>query len=271
MRGWRRAPYILFRGAARALERASRASMYLAAGTLRLHDLRGAITGSWEEFGRSESMILSGLMSWEESLYGRFLKPADRILVVGCGTGRDLIALLKLGYHVDGIDAAPRAIALACHMLEREGLHAELSTGRIETVTLQGSYDAFIFSWFCYGYIPQADTRIAVLRKLKPYLNPGGRILISYIPAEPPPRSLPIRLTRVVGRLTRSDWRAQLGDVVGPAAGDWQHIHYEHQFVEGELEEEARAAGLTVVFHDRGDGTAVLTANAETRSQVDCL
>lgn len=259
MRGWRKVPFVLLSGAARALDLAGRASMCLAAGTLRLHDLRGAITGTWEDFGRSEGLILSGLMFWERALYDRVLKPEDHILVVGCGTGRDLIALLKLGYRVEGLDLAPRAIALARRMLQREGLSAELYTGPIEAVALPASFDAFIFSWFCYGYIPQAETRIEVLRKVKARLNPGGRVLISYIPAERPPRSLPMRLTRFAARLTRSDWRPEVGDVVGPGARDRQAVHYEHQFWEGELENEAHAAGLTVIRHERSDvGTAVL-------------
>jgi hypothetical protein len=90
-------------------------------------------------------------------------------------------------------------------------------------------------------------------------LNPEGRVLISYLPAVGPSRSLAIRLTRFVARLARSDWHPESGDVVSPAAGHRHAIHYEHRFVEGELEKEARGAGLTVVFHHRSDvGTAVL-------------
>src|SRR2546429_8949385 len=99
---------------------------------------------------------------------------------------RDLIALLKLGYRVEGLDVGPRAIALARRILEKEDLSTELHTGPIEAVALPGSFDVFTFSWFCYGYIPQADTRIGVLRKVKAHLNPGGRVLISYVPAERP-------------------------------------------------------------------------------------
>jgi SAM-dependent methyltransferase len=259
MRGWRKVPFVLLSGVARALDLAARAAMFLAAGTLRLHDLRGAITNAWEKFGRSEPMIRAGLMPWERALYDRFLKPQDRIFVVGCGTGRDLIALLKLGYRVDGLDVAPSAIALARRMLEQQGLSADLYVGPIEAVALPGNFDAIVFSWFCYGYIPQADVRIEVLRKMKAHLKPGGRVLICYIPAERPPRALPIGLTRFVAQLTRSDWRPELGDVIGPAGRDRHAIHYEHQFWEDELKNEAHAAGLTVVFHARSDvGTAVL-------------
>jgi SAM-dependent methyltransferase len=260
MPGWRAAPYTLLWAAARTLELAGRAATYLAAGTLGLHDLRAAIAKAWAQFGRNEHAILSGFMSWEEALYGRFLKPDDRIFLIGCGTGRDLIALLRRGYRVSGLDPAPGAVAVAQQMLAREGLAAELHTGSIETMAVPGNFDAFIFSWYCYGYIPQADNRIAVLGKLKAHLSPGGRILISYLPAEARARRLPIRLTQFVARLTRADWRPEVGDVFNPATGEHGALHYEHHFSTGEFEREARAAGLTVVFHEcADDGTAVLT------------
>ena len=112
---------------------------------------------------------------------------------------------------------------------------------------------AVIFSWFCYGYIPHRQTRIAVLRNVTPHLKPGGRVLISYVPAEGTPRFLPIGLTRLATRLTRSDWRPELGDVLGPITADRRSVRYEHMFLEGELENEARAAGLTMVFHERSE------------------
>jgi len=180
-------------------------------------------------------------------------------LLVGCGTGRDMIALLELGYRVEGLDVSARAIELARRMLERRRLSPTLHVGSIEDVVPPGTFDAVIFSWFCYGYIPHRQTRIAVLRNVTPHLKPDGRVLISYVPAEGAPRSLPIRLTRLAARLTRSDWQPELGDVLGPITADRRAVRYEHQFCEGEVESEARAAGLTVVFLERGEvGTAVL-------------
>lgn len=261
MHGWRMAPFIGLWAGARALELAGRATMYVAAGTLRLADLHGAIAKVWANFGRNEDAILSGLMSWEEALYGRFLKPDDHILLIGCGTGRDLIALLQRGHRVTGLEPAASALTVAHQMLARERLTADLHHGSIQSTPLPGTFDAFIFSWYCYSYIPQADTRIAVLRKLKAHLNPGGRILISYLPLVEPPRRLPIRLAQLVARLTGSDWHPEVGDVLGPATGDRGAMHYEHQFTKGEFEDEARGAGLTILFHHvTDDGVAALTA-----------
>jgi SAM-dependent methyltransferase len=256
-RGWRKAPYTFLRGAGRVLELAGRASTYLAIGTLRLDDLRGAIAHSWGELGPADD-DLSSLMPWEHGLYTRFLKTTDRILLVGSGAGRDLVGLLKLGYRVEGLEVASRAVARSRRLLERERLTAELHTGAIEVVELPGSFDAFIFSWCCYSYIPQVATRVRVLCKVKAQLNPGGRVLISYMPAERPSRLLANRLARFAGRITRSDWRSEPGDVV-VASADWRGIHYEHRFSASDFEEEARAAGLRVVFHERGEvGAAVL-------------
>src|SRR3989442_3064642 len=220
MRGWRNAAFAVLSIAARTLDLAGRALLYLAAGVLRRHALTEAITRACEEFSRNDAAILAGLMPWEKAWYERVLKPADHILLVGCGTGRDLIALLKLGYRVDGLDISARAIELARRMLEPRRLSAELHIGSIEDVMPPGSFDAVIFSWFCYGYIPQRQARIAVLRNVTPHLRPAGRVLISYVPAERPPRALPIALTRIVARLTRTDWRPELRDVLGPVTAD---------------------------------------------------
>ncbi len=184
----------------RTLERAATLCFYAAAGALRLADLRAAIQREWEDAGASESdnYIASGLMSWERDFFLRFLKPDDRVLVIGCGTGRDLLALLELGYQAEGLDVAPQCTANARQVLRKRGLEPPLYTGGIETIGLPGRFDAFIFSWFCYSYIPQSETRIHVLGKLRDHLNSGGRILISYNPGKARPRRLPIRLAQLV-------------------------------------------------------------------------
>ncbi len=243
----------------RAFERAATLWFHAAAGTLRLADLGAAIQREWEDAGASNSIdyVASGLLSWERDFYGRFLKPGDRVLVIGCGTGRDLLGLLELGYRAEGLDVGSQCTAAAGHLLQTRGFEAPVYTGAIEAVALPGRFDAFIFSWFCYSYIPQSETRIGVLRKLRDHLNPGGRILVSYNPGKRAPRRLPIRLTQLVAWLSRSDWRPEYGDHVSIQGR--QTLHYEHQFTRETLEGEARAAGMSVAFHETAaDGKAVL-------------
>ena len=250
-------------GCARFLDRATTLAFYAAAGTVRLEDLRRTIKLEWQEAAALEAgpWILTGLMGWEQGFYLRFLRPGDRVLVVGCGAGRDLVALLNLGYRAEGLDVGPECIARARQVLDQRGLVAPLYTGPIETVELAGRFDAIIFSWFCYSYIPQSDRRIRTLQRVKDRLNPGGRILISYQVMPKPPHPLPIRLAQCVARITGSDWRPEYGDMIQPSWRDRRLAHYEHFFQRGALEAEARAAGLTVVFHEKSEreGMAALT------------
>jgi SAM-dependent methyltransferase len=243
-----------------ALARASTVATYAAAGTLTVEALGRDAQRDWRDFGvgQSDLDVASGLFAWEKEFCLPFLKPADRILVVGCGSGRDLLALLDLGYRVAGLEPVRQCLALAERRVTERGLRAELIAGPIETAPLQPRYDVFLFSWFCYSYIPQRARRVAALARVRALLPPDGRVLISYIRAEPPPRRSLWRLARASAWLTRSDWRPEYGDVFVLRHGS-RAIHYEHRFTPAEIEAEAAAAGLTVAFHDdAGDGNLVL-------------
>jgi SAM-dependent methyltransferase len=245
---------------ARTLDRAVTVTSFLAAGLLRLDTLGRHMGENWRQFGaaQSEADIAGGLFPWEQRFYGRFLAPGDRVLVVGCGGGRDLIALLELGCRAEGLEPVAVCAEQARERLAARGLAADVVTADIVTAVLRRRYDAVVFSWLCYSYIPLRARRIAVLRKVTAHLEPGGRILISYVPAPQPLRRLPWRLAWLASQLSRADWRPEHGDVFS-ARPDTGCIHYEHQFTEDEIEAEAHAAGLVVALHEPGpDGNLAL-------------
>jgi SAM-dependent methyltransferase len=246
------------RGTARALELGARALTCVAAGVLNRRQLAEAIAGSWDDFFTAEEQILSGLMPWERAFYERFLKPDDEVVIIGSGTGRDLIALAQAGYRVRGIEPSVDAAAIAGGMLAKLGIEAGVETAGVEDAALDHLTDAYVFSWFCYSYIPGRTTRVAILRRLRAHLRPGGRVLISYLTADTAGRRLPVRLTNVAARLTGSDWRAEANDALRPAA---RGVYFEHAFVPGELEGEANSAGLTVIFNERRAEAIAVLAN----------
>jgi SAM-dependent methyltransferase len=258
----RRSVFAAAWGIAWALDAAGRAVTYLAAGALTRDELRAAIARNWESFGLDEPFILSGLSHYEQEFYDRFLRPGDTILLIGCGTGRDLIALLRRGHEVEGLDPARRPLLIARQMLDTLGLTAVLRAEGIETAELERTYDVVVFSQFCYGYLPETRSRVAVLEKVKAALRPGGRVIIPYTPVARR-RTLPIRLTRLVTSLSRSDWRPEVGDKLWVSLADWRFVHFDHEFEPGEVEAEAVAAGLRVAFHSQGptapEGFCVLT------------
>ncbi len=246
-----------------ALERASRVPHDAAVGLLRRAELDRGRDLAWQRFGELQVADAAfTLMGWEENFYGRFLARGERVLVVGCGTGRDLLGLLERGYRAEGLDVVAANVEAARANLARRGHRAPLSVGPIETAALDGVFDAVVFSWYCYSYIPERRVRVDTLRRVLEHLAPGGRVLICYVRRfEPRPMVSPW-ISRAAAWISRSDWRPEAGDVVSFEPG-MAGARYEHAFLGEEVEAEARAAGLEVAYHDRvEEGLLVLRSAA---------
>jgi SAM-dependent methyltransferase len=222
----------------------STVSHYLAASTLGIADIKAGIRRSWEDYNSGDGEIGAGLMAWERDLVERFVHLGASVLVIGSGSGRDLIPLIERGCRVTGVEPASIALGIARRVLAERQLPATLVGGFFEDVDLAGAFDAVMFSYYSYSYIPESRRRVAVLRKAATHLTEGGHVLISY-PKLERPRQVAIRLARVVGSLCRSDWRLEPGDFVRLAGASYD---YEHAFEPGEIEKEAAAAGLRVVY-----------------------
>ena len=220
---------------------------FLAASTMNLRGFRDEVVRSFADFNLNDAEIFDGFMPWEQRLYDR-VRPGERVLLVGCGSGRDLLPLLELGCEVVGIEPAAPPLARAQEVLAGRGLVARLVHGCFEDVDLTGGFDVISFSYFCYSYIPVRRRRIDVLRKARGHLAAGGRLLVSYIDEPRRSRGRALRIARLCGDLVRSDWRLEAGDYVRLGPGDTTTLWYQHAFVPGELEEEAREAGLRVAF-----------------------
>src|SRR5437879_422591 len=191
MSAWRWGVYKVSYYIGRGLIRTARLLAYATAGVLTRKELGRAAAGRWSDFGIDETYVLSGLFTWEENFYFRFLKPDDHVLIVGAGSGRDLIGLRRAGYRVDGLEPSATAVTLARTMCAKAGVEADFHVGWIETTSITEKYDVFIFSWYCYSYIPDRATRIGALRAASRHLAPGGRIILSYTVTEPVTRYLP--------------------------------------------------------------------------------
>jgi SAM-dependent methyltransferase len=247
-------------GLGRTLDRGVTVCAFVAAGLLRFDALGRHMGENWRHYGatQTEADVAAGLFHWEQDFYRRFLAAGERVLVVGCGSGRDLLPLLEQGHRAEGLEPVAVCADLARQRVARGGFSAPVYTADITTAALAGRYDVVIFSWLCYSYIPGRARRVATLARVRDHLRPGGRVLLSYVLAQPPPRRLPWRLAHLASRLSRADWRPEYGDVF-IARPDTRCIHFEHQFRPDEVEDEARAAGFDVALHEQsGDGYLAL-------------
>jgi ubiquinone/menaquinone biosynthesis C-methylase UbiE len=106
------------------------------------------------------------------------LDPGDRVLEVGCGTGRNLAFLVKAvgpTGRVYGVDVTPEMLAVARKTSTKHGWsNVILLVGDAEAVELPEHVDAVLFS-LSYAVIPRHQ---AVLEAVWKSLRPGGRIVI---------------------------------------------------------------------------------------------
>jgi SAM-dependent methyltransferase len=230
---------------------------YIAVGSMSLADVKDGVRRSWEGFYCRDEDVALGLMDWERDLVDRFVRPGHAVLVVGSGSGRDVIPLARRGCRITGVEPAAAPLAVAGRALASRGLSATLVGGFFEDVELTERFDVVIFSFYAYSYIPEARRRVEALRKACAHLADNGRIIVSYPPMRGP-RPILISLARAAGTLFRSDWRLEPGDHVSVEGGEF--LGFGHAFEGNEIAREATAAGLTVLFRsDYPDPVAVFT------------
>ena len=121
------------------------------------------------------------------------LRPGERVLDVGCGTGV-LTRLAAEGVGPEGvaigIDPGPTMIGIARFKAARTHSRASFELGIIEALAFVGNaFDVVLFS-FVLHHLP-ADVKQAGLREIWRVLKPGGRlILVDFDPARPLARAV---------------------------------------------------------------------------------
>jgi len=195
----------------------------------------------------------SGLAEWERRVLERFFPPRGRLLVMGAGGGREVLALARMGYDVDGFEPHPGLVDFANSLLEREGVSSRVSvSARDETPRSDARYDGVIVGWGAYMLIQGRARRIALLRGLRALAAPGAPVVLSFFyrdPGSPFRHGLIARLGSALRR-RRGDEPVEEGDALAP--------NFVHLFTEAEVRSELAEAGWDPVFHDTfGTGHAV--------------
>jgi tellurite methyltransferase len=94
------------------------------------------MSGLREQFGDIDIYL------FDQLLRGR-LVPGMRVLDVGCGSGRNLVYLLRSGYEVFGSDADPIAIQTVQQLAARLAPHLDADNFRVEAAECMSFPEAF--------------------------------------------------------------------------------------------------------------------------------
>ena len=129
-------------------------------------------------FGQQEAIL-------ESTLQAAALKPGERLVDIGCGTGKLAVAAAAMlgdrhggESHVLGIDATPGIIDLAIQRAHDAGVAAEFQVGIAEALPLADGAAAAVTSSYFFHHLP-SDVKPLALREMWRVLAPGGRLVIT--------------------------------------------------------------------------------------------
>ncbi len=106
--------------------------------------------------------------------------PGERICDVGCGEGRDALALAERGYRVTAVDISEVAINKCRELAAQRGVSIDCRVGdalQLPEVVGEGSFK-WLYSIGTLHMLVLDDDRQRFLRALRTTLVPGGRLLL---------------------------------------------------------------------------------------------
>jgi tellurite methyltransferase len=168
------------RGSARVLE--SRAGRRESGGTpvalaFDMPTLAPAPIRTWSpwarEYARDPRRYVFGTApsDWAREIV-HLVRPADAVLDLGCGEGRDSVFFAERGATVTGVDVAPGGLDKARRLARRRGVRVRWIEGGMTEALPDGAFD-LIFSCGTLHYVARGE-RGPLFRRLAAMTRPGG-------------------------------------------------------------------------------------------------
>jgi SAM-dependent methyltransferase len=134
----------------------------------------------------------------------RFRDFQGAILEPACGTGRTLVPMLEAGLDVTGYDQSLDMLDRCRARCAERGFTPDLSRQSHEEFRYDRRFDAIIMPVGSFNLIDRFDTAMAVLRRFRDHLTPGGLLVLDI-------QSL---LVFSGTRVDRRQWTAENGDLL---------------------------------------------------------
>jgi len=209
-----------------------------------------------------EAYNTSGLYDWERVAIERHFRRGSRLLLGGCGGGRELLALASDGFVVDAFEPNHAYVAQAQRNLDEKQLRGRVLRSAPDAMPdeFAGPYDGVVLGWGMYTHVVGRDRRIALLRALHERLVEGAPLLLSFWVRDASSRRLRWQqgVAATFASASFNPRRPEFGD-------DMNQQAFVHWFDEAGIGAELREAGFQPVsFKATPFGHVVATASDPT-------
>lgn len=188
----------------------------------------------------------SGLFDWERQAVAQHFRAGSRLLLSGCGGGRELLSLAQNGFIVDAFDPNADYVALARRTLEQGSLPGMVLQAEPNAVPVDfaGPYEGFVLGWLMYAHIVGRNARIAFLRELRRRAKAGAPLLLSFWPRRASSRRERMQhaVALTTARLSFNPRSPEFGDDLNQQA-------FVHWFDEAGIGSELREAGFQPISY----------------------
>lgn len=122
-----------------------------------------------------------GLWESEKYVFGQYLQKSDKILDLGCGTGRTTFPLYTMGYEdIIGLDLTPEMIEIAKELNGHFGVEIPFEVADARALKFgEELFDVVIFSFNGLMSIPNIAEREKALQEIARVLKSGGLFIFT--------------------------------------------------------------------------------------------
>ena len=131
-------------------------------------------------FGDPHGRLFNELEAEQFSRLASPFTAGDRVLEVGCGTGRFMGLALDTGAIAYGLDASPHMLAIAREKLTR-GAHAFFVLGEGSALCFQEASFDYVYSIRTINQLPSREYAFMAIEEMIRVCRPGGAVLLEFI------------------------------------------------------------------------------------------
>jgi 2-polyprenyl-3-methyl-5-hydroxy-6-metoxy-1,4-benzoquinol methylase len=188
-----------------------------------------------------------GLFQWEREIIEKHFSQNNRLLLIGAGGGREVLALSRMGFSVDGFEYNQRLVEVANQLLQNENLPERvLVAPKDRGPDSAKQYDGIIIGWGTYTHIQNRKQRIALLKQLRCQMKSNAPVLISFLVRPYDNRRL--RLICKLGNTLRRIFKQELLEIGDDLIPDFVHF-----FTQEEVASELEEAGFGMDYYSTKD------------------